>query len=70
MTIQQPTSTSSSRGLWVLVAVLVALLVAVVAGILTVVDGGSLVRAFLYGGAAFGGTLTLSLLVLAALRVL
>ncbi|KOV32373.1 hypothetical protein ADK60_14060 [Streptomyces sp. XY431] len=72
MSSQHPTTNTSSqaRGLWVLVAALVSLIIGIVVGILTSVDGMSVVGAILCGGTAFGGSMTLALLVLAALRVL
>ena len=55
------------RTLLVLVALLLGVIVGETAGILAVVGGSTITAAFVTGGVAFGGTVTLALLVQSAL---
>lgn len=58
------------RSLLVLVALLLGLVVGQVGGILAVVGGAPIASAFVTGGVAFAGTVTLVLLIQTALGLL
>lgn len=60
----------AQRVLLVVIAVLLGIIVALVAGILASLSGGSAVAAITSGGIAFAGTVTLTLLIMNALRLL
>ena len=61
------TPTSAIRALWVALGLMLALLVGVAAGILAWMGGQHPAAAVLTGGAAFGGTVALTLMVKKAL---
>ena len=61
------TGNGTIRVLLVVVALLTGVIVGQVAGILAVVSGSSIADAFVAGGVAFGGTVTLALLIQTAL---
>ncbi|MGW7533309.1 hypothetical protein [Amycolatopsis sp. NPDC054798] len=58
------------RVLLVIIAVLLGVIVALVAGILASASGATITAAITSGGIAFAGTVTLTLLIMNALRAL
>jgi hypothetical protein len=62
------TPDSAVKALWVALCMMLALLVGVAAGVLAWLGGQHVPSAILIGGGAFGGTLTLALMVMNALR--
>ena len=61
---------SLNKILLVIIAILVATITALIAGMLARLGGCSVPYAILYGGAAFGATVTLSLAILNSLGLL
>lgn len=55
-------------GVWLAIAVIVAVLVGTAAGVLMWLDCRRITRAVLMGGAAFAGTITLFALIITAAR--
>jgi hypothetical protein len=53
---------------WVAIGVLCGMLVGAAAGVASWLDDGRVPHAVLVGGAAFGGTVTLAILLIATLR--
>ncbi|MER5376499.1 hypothetical protein [Streptomyces sp. NPDC002553] len=66
---QQPTL-RNTRGLLVVIALLLSAIIAIVAGVLAFAAGFSIIGAIFSGSAAFAAALTLCLLVFAALALL
>jgi hypothetical protein len=62
------TPDSSIKALWVALCVILALLVGITAGILAWLGGQHPPAAILVGGGAFGGTITVTLMIMNALE--
>lgn len=63
------TTDSAIKALWVALCIMLALLVGVAAGILSWLGGQHPPGAILIGGGAFGGTVTVALLIMNALKL-
>jgi hypothetical protein len=66
--ISMSTPDPAVKALWVALCVLLALLVGVAAGVLAWLGGQQPPAAILIGGGAFGGTVTVTLMIMNALQ--